>query len=33
MDDYLEEIRSLRIRGIPARDWLAFFQRFKEGGK
>lgn len=32
MDDYLERTRTRRIRGIPAREWLAFFKSQSPSG-
>ena len=31
MDEYMEETRGIVVKGIPAKDWSAFFKRHKEG--
>lgn len=30
MEKYVQDTLDLRVRGIPAHEWLAFFKRFKE---
>lgn len=31
MGDYMEETRGVVVKGIPAKDWSAFFKRHKDG--
>ena len=31
MDEYIERTRARRVRGIPAREWLAFFKKQSSG--